>query len=57
MFGTDGKCVVATGVDGSRKEWLRHRLSLALLTSIVGQLGGEVEITAVIDNRRILIEA
>ncbi|WP_423919059.1 helix-turn-helix domain-containing protein [Candidatus Poriferisodalis sp.] len=32
-------------------------LSLALLKSIVGQLGGEVEITAVIDNRRILIEA
>ena len=32
-------------------------LSLEILRSIVRQLGGEVEITAVFDNRRILIDA
>lgn len=32
-------------------------LSLEVLRSIVSQLGGEVEITAVFDGRRILLEA
>ena len=32
-------------------------LSLETLRSIVRQLGGEIEITAVFDNRRVLIEA
>ena len=32
-------------------------LSLEILRSIVRQLGGEIEITAVFDNRRILIDA
>lgn len=32
-------------------------LSLAMLRSIVRQLGGEVEIAAVFDDRRILLEA
>ena len=32
-------------------------LSLEILRSIVCQLGGEIEITAVFDNRRILIDA
>lgn len=31
-------------------------LSLAILRSIVGQLGGDIEITAVFDDHRILIE-
>jgi DNA-binding XRE family transcriptional regulator len=32
-------------------------LSLDLLRQIVGQLGGEIEITAVFDDRRVLLEA
>lgn len=32
-------------------------LSLEMLRAIVGQLGGEVEVTAVFDDRRVLLEA
>ena len=32
-------------------------LSLEMLRAIVGQLGGEVEVTAVVNDRRVLLEA
>ena len=57
---TQTELAASIGKSQSAVSQLEHGeigLSLEVLRSIISQLGGEVEITAIFDDRRILLEA